>query len=387
MNNKWKVGDAGKTRGGKDYVVTEVDDDDDTRQPAFSKITMPGEDPAGRWHREDGRSNLGASDADRDLLPPTHNINTGERYDAALKVGDKVRAVKKYDWHLPTGIGTVVDINSGGDVEIDFPEWDGGHNGSSGEHIWTRWNFRKFDGGHECLQRVDDGTSTSEPQPLRLQVGKKYRKRNGEVITIDRIGRSHPFSDTHPFMEAGTRFSYREDGRYNASGDACSDDLIEEVVDEPAAPWEVAMLGDEVYFSIISLFRLNREGDKWRMTVVDSGSDCGLRTDDDVREKFRSGDWTLADKPADVVIVDSMTADAPPQLKVDGGKAAERLNAFGDECLRDEVAMHAMAAIIGKTALTPAILGDMDLPTMTARGAFDYADAFMAERARRYGNG
>jgi hypothetical protein len=61
---------------------------------------------------------------------------------------------------------------------------------------------------------------------LKLEVGKRYRRRDGEVVTISwRCG-----SEDYPFV-ANTDYSYDEDGRY-LSGDEHAFDLVEEVADE-----------------------------------------------------------------------------------------------------------------------------------------------------------
>lgn len=370
MNNiQWKVGDAGKTRGGVDYVVTSIAGTGQyagRTQPI--KATIEGYSPCEYF--ADGL--FYDVECPADLLPPTHNVNTGERYWIVWAGGT-----------MPVPAGTLVDVKHRdgcehlgvevGERGVYAEDWS--HDGSSGDII--------------AYRIAAPAKADASPKPLRLQVGKKYRARNGEVVTIDRTDTGHSYGETNPFM-AGS-LSYREDGRYFPGGEYSNRDLIEEIADEqPAAePWEVAMMGDEFYFRTINLFRAKREGDKWRMFCVDTGDECiTTYTDEYVRESFRRGAYKLADKPAEGAEVPKVHDPDVHAVIVDGGithvtqftdsGASElaELNRIADDDLRDEIANGVLLSCHH----------DGEDAADAARIAFDYADAFMAERARRYGN-
>jgi hypothetical protein len=62
---------------------------------------------------------------------------------------------------------------------------------------------------------------------IKLELGKSYRNRKGEIVAItgiDRECRAFPF-------EGSDMGLYAEDGSYDENGESCPDDLIEEVVD------------------------------------------------------------------------------------------------------------------------------------------------------------
>jgi hypothetical protein len=67
-----------------------------------------------------------------------------------------------------------------------------------------------------------------EPKPLQLEVGKKYRTRDGEIVTVER-----KYDElAYPFYSNGG--SYLADGIY-LRGETCLFDLIEEVTEAESA--------------------------------------------------------------------------------------------------------------------------------------------------------
>lgn len=71
-----------------------------------------------------------------------------------------------------------------------------------------------------------------EPKPA-LAVGQRWRRRDGEVVTIDKFDRNHSFGRTHPFW-AG-RSSYTPSGSCMLSGSPHAWDLVELL---PSSPLE-----------------------------------------------------------------------------------------------------------------------------------------------------
>jgi len=74
---------------------------------------------------------------------------------------------------------------------------------------------------------AESGVKPADPKLLQLEVGKKYRRRDGEVVTIEQKfnGFLYPF-----YSDSGT---YQADGIY-LRGEICLRDLIEEVTEEAA---------------------------------------------------------------------------------------------------------------------------------------------------------
>ena len=70
--------------------------------------------------------------------------------------------------------------------------------------------------------------ATPAPQPTKpaLAVGQRWRRRDGEIVTIDKIDRNHPWGSTHPFW--ADRNSYTPEGSACATGElGHPQDLIE----------------------------------------------------------------------------------------------------------------------------------------------------------------
>jgi len=76
-----------------------------------------------------------------------------------FKVGDKVRAIKKYDGEIPNGIGTIKYSNNGG-ISVEFLYWNNGHDGTDGScknpHGWSYTDM-------SCLELI---TETAEDKKL-----------------------------------------------------------------------------------------------------------------------------------------------------------------------------------------------------------------------------
>ena len=61
---------------------------------------------------------------------------------------------------------------------------------------------------------------------MKLEVGKSYRNRLGEVVKVVKLtGEASPYRETHPFSSEYGR-TYREDGKYDSGGAPDSLDLI-----------------------------------------------------------------------------------------------------------------------------------------------------------------
>lgn len=72
------------------------------------------------------------------------------------------------------------------------------------------------------LQAIPDSPKEEKPA---LAVSQRWKRRDGEVVTIDRSDTHHPFGATHPFWAEG--ISYNFDGFSSFSGASTSYDLIE----------------------------------------------------------------------------------------------------------------------------------------------------------------
>jgi len=80
---------------------------------------------------------------------------------------------------------------------------------------------------------AESGVKATEPKPLQLEVGKKYRRRDGEVVTVDTVGSELGC----PYQFWSGEKSYLADGRWGKSFDH-DYDLIEEVTEESAEVFE-----------------------------------------------------------------------------------------------------------------------------------------------------
>lgn len=63
---------------------------------------------------------------------------------------------------------------------------------------------------------------------MKIEVGKSYRTRDGDLERIAEINPARPYGRTHPFIADSGR-SYREDGCYLESAEKCGADLVAEI--------------------------------------------------------------------------------------------------------------------------------------------------------------
>lgn len=85
----------------------------------------------------------------------------------------------------------------------------------------------------DSLGDTEAGTST-EITTMKIEAGKKYKRRDGEIVTIERVDAAHPYGETNPYIAEGGH-SYTERGEFMPSGDEDDADLVEEIADEQAA--------------------------------------------------------------------------------------------------------------------------------------------------------
>lgn len=179
-------------------------------------------------------------------------LQVGKRYEARNGVEVSItRRGEKRDWpvkNLPPDRARLYEY--AGVLSLD----------DSKERCWRSdgvFDDTQVDCSLDLIRELPDATDAPEPEPaaepepvsdtqapLRLEVGKWYRARNGEVVQIDRHDPDRTFGDnSFPFI--GGIYSYAEDGQYSLRPSRY--DLIEEI------PAPVAEAVAEMEFETIPL--------------------------------------------------------------------------------------------------------------------------------------
>ena len=116
--------------------------------------------------------------------------------------------------------------------------------------------------------------ATPEPEPTKpaLAVGQRWRRRDGEVVTVDKINRNHQWGSTHPFW-AGWH-SYTREGANQADGvlgNSC--DLIE-LISKPEptpTPRKFASITRTFTEYGCAIDAIDEDGVAWWMTLATDG--------------------------------------------------------------------------------------------------------------------
>ena len=82
-----------------------------------------------------------------------------------FKVGDKVIAIAKHSQEIPAGIGIIRSIE--GNIDVEFPDWDGGHTCSGRCNPPHGWSYPIVD-AERYLKLIN--AKSAKPQPEELHV-------------------------------------------------------------------------------------------------------------------------------------------------------------------------------------------------------------------------